>query len=151
MIKHCNNIDDIILLWHEAFGDNAEEIRFFSDNVRDADCLMYYENDEPGAMMYLVSCMADGRACRYIYAACTAKKFRGRGFMTALIDYCIESKIAVCLIPAEDSLVDFYTKRKISRKIPVESIEFNQSEEIIEYLLEGYELTEPTALISEEM
>ena len=148
MIKYAENREHIISLWAEAFGDSREDILFFIDNVKDAKCLMYYFGDRPASMMYLVPCMIDGCEFRYIYAACTAKAYEGRGFMTDLIHCCLDSGIRVCLIPASDSLIDCYSKREINLQVPIESLTFHQIPAIEEYLFEGYDLTIPTALRS---
>ena len=150
MIKYCTDRAQIIRLWQQAFGDSAEDIEFFIDNVRSAKCLAFFEGDKAVSMMYLVSCTANGRNAQYIYAACTLDEFKGRGYMTKLIDYCRSDGMTVCLIPASDSLVGYYSARGISRKIPIESLVFEQISEIEEYLFEGYNLSSPTALISEE-
>jgi hypothetical protein len=99
-------------------------------------------------MMYLVDCTADGVKLSYIYAACTAERYKNKGLMTSLIDYCHENGIKVCLIPASDSLIDYYSNRGIDKKITIESIHFNQLNGIEEYLFEGYDLSSPTALRS---
>ena len=148
MIKYCNNREHIIPLWAEAFGDSREDIEFFIDNAADAKCLMYYLDGEPASMMYLVKCTVNGDELSYVYAACTAEKFKNRGLMSALIDYCIDSGIKVCLIPANDSLIDYYSKRGINNKIDINSIKVEQTKDIEEYLFEGYNLSSPTALRS---
>ncbi|MBQ7203566.1 MAG: GNAT family N-acetyltransferase [Eubacterium sp.] len=150
MVKVCNSKSDIIRLWAEAFGDTAEEIEFFIDNVKDAFCICYYENSVVVSMMYLVKCSINDREYRYVYAACTAKAHQGKGYMSELIDYCDKSGYKLCLIPASDSLIGYYSARKIDKKIKISDIIFEQSEEIMEYLLEGYNLTQPLALCVKE-
>ena len=150
MVDYCTDKKQIIRLWQQAFGDSDEEILYFIDNVKDAKCLAYFVGSEAVSMMYLVDCIADGINASYIYAACTLDKYKGRGYMSKLIEHCIDGGSTVCLIPAEDSLINFYSSRFISRKIAIESIEFEQTPEILEYLFEGYNLSSPTALISEE-
>ena len=148
MIKFCNNREFIVKLWQEAFGDSTEDIEFFIDNVRDAKCLMYFEEGSPASMLYLVKCKAEGSDSNYIYAACTLSEYKGRGCMSKLINYCFDNGIEVCLIPANDGLIEFYTKRRISHKFSINDIKFEQIPEIEEYLFEGYKLTIPTALRS---
>lgn len=147
MISFTENKEDIIKLWQNAFKDKREEILFFVDNVKDAECLAYYKNSEIASMMYLVKCTVNGSEFRYIYAACTHSKYKGRGYMTELIDYAKKVYRNLCLIPANDGLIYFYSKRGITDKTRIENIKFNQSEEIKEYLFEGYDLSEPAALI----
>lgn len=153
MIKITYDKDEIIPLWQEAFGDTENEINFFIDNCRHAKCLAYYINNEIASMLYLVNCKLDGNNALYIYAACTAEKYRGQGIMTKLIEYCIKQyskQYLICLIPASDTLVDYYSERKICNKADIASLVFNESEEICEYLFEGYKLTDPKALYYKE-
>ncbi|MCR5208176.1 MAG: hypothetical protein K6C14_06850, partial [Eubacterium sp.] len=83
----------------------------------------------------------------YIYAACTLKSCRGKGIMSALLEYAKKEYPSLCLIPASDSLAEYYGKRGLNIEIPIESISFNESEELCEYLFEGYSLSKPTALM----
>lgn len=138
----------IIKLWSEVFGDSVEEITFFIDNVKNAKCLMLFDKGKAASMMYLVDCKITDKSYSYIYAACTLPEYRDRGFMTELIDFCFQQGLDVCLIPASDSLIDYYAKRGISHKTAIDSIIFEQIPEIKEYLFEGYNLTVPTALRS---
>ena len=146
MIKKVTDPNDIIEVWQEAFGDSKEEILFFVNNVKNADCIGYYIEGKIASLMYLVECKAEGIKSNYIYAACTLNKYRGRGYMTKIIEYAKEKYDSVCLIPASDSLVDYYSDRGLDIKISINSIQFNQEAEIEEYLFEGYKLSEPCAL-----
>ncbi len=148
MIEFTDNRESIINLWQEAFCDSREEIEFFIDNVKNARCLMYFNGDIGASMMYLVDCKVNGEKLYYIYAACTLKDYEGRGYMTELIDFCLSHGMKVCLIPASESLVDFYSKRKICNRFDIGDIKFDEIPEIEEYLFEGYELKQPTALRS---
>ena len=148
MVKFTRDSDKIIHLWREAFGDSEEEIEFFIYNVKNAKCLMYYEGENEASMMYLVDCTVNGEKYSYVYAACTLKDYEGRGYMTKLLNYAFLNHIKLCLIPANESLIDFYSKRGIDNKFPIEDIKFQQIPEIEEYLFEGYTLKEPTALRS---
>ncbi len=149
MIKFSDNCEEIAALWQQAFGDSYHEIMFFIANVKNARCLMAYEGEKPVSMMYLVPCRINGEAYSYIYAACTLQAYEGKGYMTRLLAYCREQNWNVCLIPASDTLVDFYKKRGLEIPVPIEDLEFEQTDEIMEYLLEGYELSSPAALRSE--
>lgn len=147
MIKITENREDIIALWKEAFGDSEEEIAFFIENVNDAECLAYYVDGEIASMMYLVKCRIKSAESYYIYAACTAEKHREKGLMSKLIDFAEKEYPSLCLIPANDGLIDYYSQRGLSRIIKIEDISFEQTQEIEEYLFEGYELTKPLALM----
>jgi predicted acetyltransferase len=150
MIKFCDNQKDIIDIWKSVFGDSEDEIQFFIDNAKNAECLSCYLDENLVSMLYLVDCSIDNKNGKYIYAACTKKEYEGSGLMSELLDY--SKKLGynfLCLIPANDSLVDFYSKRGFDKDCSIESLTFNQSDEIKEYLLEGFTLTQPKVLICE--
>ena len=138
----------IIDLWKSCFGDSEDEITYFINNVKNADCLAYFENDVPISMMFLVDCCVNNENGRYVYAACTDNRYRGRGIMTKLLEYAKHLDYSfLCLIPAEDSLEKYYCERGFNKKLDVSELEFEQTDEINEYLLEGYKLTFPKALM----
>ena len=147
MFKFTDNRKDIINLCHEAFGDCEEDINYFIDNVRNTNCLAYYVGDEIASMMFLVKCSVYGEESYYVYAACTAIKYRNQGLMTKLLDFAKENYSSICLVPALDPLIEFYMSRGFTKKIKIEDIKFKQKPEIVESLFEGYQLTEPTALM----
>lgn len=146
MIKITNNIDDIISLWQEAFGDTREDILFFADNLKHGECIALYDN-EIVSMLYLVDCKVDYKASKYIYAACTSKKYRSNGAMTRLLDYCKEKYESVCLIPANEGLISYYKKRNFDKAIDISSVTFDECDEICDYLFEGCELNNPFGLM----
>ena len=150
MIKYCENKAQIISLWSEVFGDSEEEILFFIENLKNGKCLAYYENNVPVSMLYLIDCCIDNKKGKYIYAACTSKKNEGRGLMSSLIEFSAELDTQyLCLIPANDSLIDFYSKRGFSKSAEISSLEFDEEDEIKEYLFEGYKLSNPKIMIYE--
>jgi len=150
MIRLCKNKEDIILLWNSVFGDSVEEILFFIENAKNSECLASYEKNQIASMLYLVDCSINGKKGKYIYAACTKREYEGRGLMSKLISYAKGLDYDyLCLIPASDSLIDFYKKRGFEKETEIKNLSFYQSEEIKEYLLEGYKLSEPKVLICE--
>ncbi|MFR5876409.1 MAG: GNAT family N-acetyltransferase [Eubacterium sp.] len=148
MIKYTDNKEDIIKCWHEAFGDSNEEIEFFIDNVKDAECLAYYDGDKIASLLYLVGCKVNMAYSKYIYAACTLKEYRQCGYMSKLLKYAENRFKSICLIPAEQWLISYYSKRGFTIKICVDDIRFNQIPEIEEYLFEGCELENPFGLLN---
>lgn len=149
MIKITNNIDDIVPLWKEAFGDSREDIVFFIDNIRNGVCLAEYQNDKAVSMLYLVDCSLNSKQAHYIYAACTDKKYQKNGYMAGLIKYCIDNYDRVCLIPANEHLVDYYNKQGLVFKHPVDDLKFNECRELIdEYLYAGCSLDSPVVLVN---
>lgn len=150
MIEFFDNQNEIISLWHSVFGDSREEIEFFLNNAKNAECLGYSDNSKLLSMLFLVDCSIDNVKGKYIYAACTYKEYEGRGYMSRLLSY--SEKLGynfICLIPANEGLIDYYSARGFTRQADIDSICFEQTDEIKEYLLEGYELSNPKALICE--
>ena len=150
MIKFTNDKAGIISLWKRVFGDSEEEISFFTDNVKNTECLAYYANEKLLSMLFLVECFIDGKKGKYIYAACTDANYEGRGLMTDLISFAKQQDYGfLCLIPASDSLIDFYKKRGFNSPTDIDNLSFEQIDEINEYLFEGYELSKPLVMICE--
>lgn len=146
MIKELNNENLIIPLWQEAFGDSEEDILFFLNNCKNIKCLGYFDEKMLSSMLFLIDCKINGDEYKYIYAACTYKNKRCRGDMSKLLDYCKSNFNNVCLIPANDKLVDFYFERKFNIKYDLNEMQFDESEEIKEYLFEGCSLEKPFVL-----
>lgn len=147
MIKVTDNIEDIVPLWSEAFGDSREDIVFFCKNVKDAECIAYFKDDVAVSMLYLIKCKLAGKESHYVYAASTFKKYRQNGYMGKLLEYSLDKCGDVCLIPADEKLVDYYKKRGFTFVYGTESLKFNQCKELInEYLFEGCSLNNPIVL-----
>ncbi len=145
MIKKVTDKASVTKLWREAFGDSESEISFFLDNA-EYDCFGYYKKGQLVSMLFVLSCMLNNQTSYYIYAACTREEFRCLGLMTELIDYCKQQYSSICLIPANDKLVDYYKARGFVSEYPIEKLSFSQKSEICEWLYEGYELTKPVVL-----
>lgn len=145
MIRFTEDKYEIISCWQEAFGDTEEDILFFIENVRNAQCIAYYYKNDIAGMMYLV----ESNLGKYVYAACTKKKYQKRGIMTSLLDYCKERYNKVCLIPANEDLINYYKKRDFSSIQDIDDLKFNQIKDINEYLFEGCELKKPVVLVFE--
>ncbi len=146
-ISLTNNFnDEIIKLWKEAFGDSIEDIRFFIDNCKNMSCLTLHNDGELCSMLFLVDAVALNKKYKYIYAACTFEKYKKLGYMSRLLEFSQNDIGNLLLIPADDKLVDFYSKRGFNHKIDINGIIFNECDEIKDYLFEGCRLKEPFAL-----
>lgn len=145
MIKYTDCKEDIISCWSEAFGDSKEDILFFIENVKNAKCLSYYIEDDIAGMLYLV----ESSLGQYIYAACTKKKYRKQGIMNELLSFCKNEYDRLCLIPANNDLVEYYRKRGFTDILQTDLLNFNQIDDINEYLFEGCELEQPIVLLYE--
>ena len=150
MIKELKDIRAIAGLWQAAFHDSEEEIRFFAENVQDAVCLAYCIEDKPVSLLYLVDCEYNGVSGGYVYAACTDAAFRKQGIMAQLLAYCRTQKPYICLLPANEQLVEYYKKQGFTKVVNTNEIVFSQSPEILEYLYDGCELEKPIILMTEE-
>lgn len=107
--------ENIIELWHECFGDERKYVEFFLDNCPNKVCIGYVEDGRLISMLFLLNGNLNGIACKYIYAACTAKKERKKGLMGSLIEYskiyCIQNAIDfIFLVPAEERLYSYYSR-----------------------------------------
>lgn len=145
MVSVINDTEKIIALWQQSFGDSEEKIRFFLENAN-YDCLGCTDNGELLSMLFLINSTLNGENAKYIYAACTDKRYRNSGKMTEIIEYCKENYNSLCLIPADDSLINYYNKRGFECALPIEAVSFNEKDEITDWLLDGYELSNPQIL-----
>ena len=150
MLSFEENKQDTIYLWNKVFGDSEEEISFFIENSRHAESITFYHDHKIASMLCLVECTVDGVKGKYIYAACTDPLYQGRGYMSEIIDAAKEkTENYLCLIPANEGLIDFYKKRGFTKEADIDKIVFDEIPEIQEYLFDGYELRHPKALICE--
>lgn len=145
--------EQIIKLWNAVFGDNREEIEFFLDKCRHYSCLGLFVDGFLASMLFLVECKYSEYIGQYIYAVCTAEKFRNRGYSSKLIS---EAKNQMndflWLIPANDGLFDFYSKQGFETKLHSSKkyerkIEFDEIREITDYLYEGSDYELPKGMI----
>lgn len=100
-----DDIDTIIRLWREAFGDSEELVRFFVEHRLTADnCLLIDDK----AMAFFLEMPDD---TRYMYALCTAEDARGKGLATEIIRTAQQIyHEPITLVPGEAGLVGFYEK-----------------------------------------
>lgn len=122
MIRYSfeSDFNDIIALWHEAFGDSESEILFFLKNRYSPENTLVYEADgRVASVLFLLDgemqIKGKSYSSYYLYAACTLNKYRGRGYMSYLLDFAKETAKTrgyhfICLLPGEKSLYDYYEK-----------------------------------------
>ncbi|MCC8073537.1 MAG: GNAT family N-acetyltransferase [Clostridiales bacterium] len=146
MICEVCDCEKIIPLWQEAFGDSEEDIIFFLKKCVNKKCIGYYEDNTLVSMLFLVDCILNDERCKYVYAACTSSKSQGNGFMTNLLNYCKKNYKKVCLIPANESLIDYYKAREFTKEADIKNLTFIESDEIKEYLFDGCSLEKPIVL-----
>lgn len=110
-----NDRQAVKALWKSAFHDDDKFIDFYLDNCFETnDCLLYIQKGELSSMLFLIECQIENHFGKYIYAACTAKKFRRKGHMSELLKHIISSvgteNDFLCLVPATEKLYDYYSK-----------------------------------------
>ena len=107
-LSQCRKIYD------EAFCDD----KAFTDSLFNAcgnNCKTLEKNGKTVSMLFLMPCTlmlhGKGQSAHYIYAAATEKKYRGRGYMTELLDNIKKSENGVLFLrPANEGLVEFYSR-----------------------------------------
>lgn len=152
-IAFTNDYKQIIALWSRVFGDTEEDIRFFLDNCVHKSCLGYFSGNALVSMLFLVECTYCGRNGAYIYAVCTDEKFRGRGYVSELIEKSKkENYDFLWLIPADDSLFGFYEQFEFKTKLFSDkkydySVAFDEKRAVREYLYEGSSYDYPKGMM----
>lgn len=119
-LSNNNDVKQIISLWNEAFGDSENEIRFFLDNnFIPENTLIAEENGRIASMLFLLEGNMKINNSHYpsfyLYAACTANDYRGRGYMSCMLKDAKRTALSrnkdfICLLPGENSLFEFYKK-----------------------------------------
>ena len=105
-------------IYREAFGDDGGfEDRLFSicgEYLRSVSC-----GEEAAAMLFALPCKIDvGKESfdsYYLYAAATKKKYRGRGYMSGLIEELKKEGNPIFLKPASEELIGFYERLGFKR------------------------------------
>lgn len=122
MIRFARKSDfaDVSALWRNVFGDEEEIInKFLSVHFEADNTVVYEDSGDIKAMFFLLSgeSVIEGKRypSRYLYAACTAPEYRGRGIMSDMIDFARNASAEsgydyICLLPAEESLYGYYER-----------------------------------------
>lgn len=129
---------ELSALWQEAFDDPKRIPDFFLNNLfSPQDCLVFKIGKEMAAAVYLLpaSALWDGKPVQahYIFAAATAKKYRSRGYMSALLAYAAlvgakRGDFCSVLMPSERSLSDFYESNGYSDFFRVKYVELSKND-----------------------
>lgn len=138
-LSNHNDIDGIIALWKEAFGDSEKDIKFFLDAHYNPENTVVCECDGViASVLFLLEgdmhIKGNDYPSYYLYAACTLNEYRGRGLMTELLglasSIAIEQrKFFIALKPAEESLYHYYSRFGYQSVFTKKVIEFNKSEQ----------------------
>ena len=112
-----DRLSDIVALWQQGFpADSEADIRDFWYALKgEARCLLLEEDDEARSMAFVIPAKMNGRIVWYVYAAATARQWRGRGYFTALLEELVSRAVAqnvsgLFLRPASQSLFTYYAR-----------------------------------------
>lgn len=122
-------IPAIKALWKSAFGDTDESCNYYFENLhKHENMLVYVDGDDAVAMLTMlplkISCGKQKYSARYVFAVATHENYRSQGISSRLIeyahDYMRKSGINFSvLVPASESLFDFYANRGYERMFSV--------------------------------
>lgn len=110
------NLEPLISLWCECFGDTPDVPREFYGTVR-CDVLTATENEKVVGMANLLPVKTDNANGVYLYAVCVAKEYRGCGIFRTLLKYAEKSADFICLIPENDEVADTYLRHGYTVKV----------------------------------
>lgn len=151
MIEKYNNLNGIAEIWCEAFGDTFDDVKYFYENLKYGKCFAYIKDGKAVSLLFFVDCSLGDCAAKYIYAACTLKQYRGRGYMSQLLSYVCSFGSDVCLIPANERLLTYYKQRGFNEVRSVDELKFFENDVINnDYLIVGCSLKEPIVLLNTE-
>ena len=115
-----DDIGELTDLWQTCFGDDDDYIgAFMRSRFVPEHTLIGREDGKICSALYLldgkVRIAGEAFDAAYLYAACTHPDFRSRGYMGELLcsaeSLCRDSGLDyICLVPAEDSLFDYYSR-----------------------------------------
>lgn len=115
-----NDINGIVCLWEESFGDSEKDIFFFlNTHYKPHNTIVCELDDEIVSVLFLLDgeMHIDGvdYPSYYLYAACTSLKYRGKGYMGDLLRFAQSisaerNRFFIALKPAEESLYNYYAK-----------------------------------------
>lgn len=114
MIEFASKEDfsDIIKLWHEVFGDSEKVIEGFLERFYDR-VLLFRKSNKILGMLSLLPISVGKATGFYVYAVATDESCRSKGIATRLLEYSkalCQNKNFLLLVPASDSLFEFYKK-----------------------------------------
>lgn len=124
-VANMQDIPHLTKLWKEAFGEEEYAKKFYAKAFthHESEVMVIVEREpdmEIVSMLHYISCCLErgGRKYNgaYLYALATDKKYRGKGIMRKLIEYAKTTAMKqqldfLYLIPAKDSLYDYYKKQ----------------------------------------
>ena len=111
-----SDVPQLLGLWLNSFSEREEAAKlFFERNLSDMHGYLAEENGVPTAAVYLIGCTLCGQPAHYLCGAATRRDCRGRGVMTALLEYALQDAkrrgdCCSVLLPADEGLYRFYAR-----------------------------------------
>lgn len=141
-LSRKDDLNDIIVLWNEAFGDSEDDIKFFLDSRYIPENAVVCETDgRIVSVLFLLDGMMhiNGKdySSYYLYAACTSKDFRGKGIMSDMLGFAKSLSISrnkqfIILKPGEESLYGYYEKFGYKSVFTKKTIKINDNFNAVE-------------------
>ncbi len=107
-------------LYTEAFGEDELFDKLFFDLYFENSCRYITAGGEVVSMLVAIDVTANGKKGKYIYAVCTKKEHRKKGYMHKLFS-AVKEEFAnysfLCLKPAHDWLYPLYEKEGFFKKM----------------------------------
>ncbi len=108
-------------LYKEAFGEDELFDNLFFDLYFENSCRYITVGGEVVSMLVAIDVMANGKKGKYIYAVCTKKEHRKKGYMHKLFSAVKKEFMGeydfLCLKPAHDWLYPIYEKEGFFKKM----------------------------------
>lgn len=123
--QKCNineNETELKKLWLSSFEDEVDALDlFFKRNKSAMSVYCAFAGNKIISALYLLPCTINGKNSHYLCGASTDINFRGRGIMSALIEYALKSAkesgdYYSALFPANEKLYSFYSKLGYEQK-----------------------------------
>lgn len=115
-IAEPEDLEGVISLWHDVFGDDEEFIRVFLSALA---CCGYtaaaFQGKEICSITTVIRDLSmEDQPCSYLYAVATRNEYRGRHLASRILDFCrkTEEELGrlVFTAPAEPELFSWYEK-----------------------------------------
>ena len=113
---NARDIPALTELWLCCFEEDREAVKlFFKRNLSDTHGYLAEHEHQPIAALYLIDCTLCGKKAHYLCGAATLPAYRGKGIMSALVEFALsDAKLRgdsfSTLLPADEGLYRFYAR-----------------------------------------
>lgn len=113
---NARDLSALTELWLCCFEESREAVDlFFKRNLSDTHGYLAEHENQPIAALYLIDCTLCGKKAHYLCGAATLPAYRGKGIMSALVEFALDDAKRrgdsfSALLPADDGLYRFYAR-----------------------------------------